>query len=412
MATSNRFDNVLATARTIDVSSGAAVFRNQVGKTDPRDFLQIQLNSRSEVTLKVNSRRSNAVLGLLNQFGNVLRRSQRTSTRTQFIRQTLEPGTYYVRVVPRRKQNTRYSLILTTNAVSNSSSLTPATASTLTRPSAPPTTAPPSTSKPNFNIEFDYRFDTIGWFTPEKRNALEAAADIWETIIQDDFPNIPAGTVTNGVINPVTGRPLESVTNRSVIDDVLILVGAGDLGYSGSSVNGSPVLAQAAPGGTQESRITGNVFQPWLGSIAFDVDFGSSPTQWFFDPTPNTRNDLPIDRIDFLSTALHEIGHILGIGSSQAFAQLTDYMYPAPAPDRGFFGSNTKAINGGRPIPLSGGHIQEGYQFNGSGETLMDVEIAEGIRTLPTVLDIAILDDIGYSVNYSAAFQNRPPRNG
>lgn len=412
MVTNTRFDNgdnSLARARPIDVSSGAAVFRNRVGKTDPRDFLQIHLNRRSELTLKVNSQRSNAVVGLLNQLGQVLKRSRRTSGRTQVIRHTVESGIYYLRVMPRRKQNTRYTLTLAANGVANSSPFTPVPPSPLTRPSTVSTTSPSSANEPKFNIELDYRFDTIGWFTPEKRNALEAAARIWETIIQDDFPDIPAGTQTFGVINPVTGRLLEGVTNHSVIDDILILVGAGDLGYSGSSANGSPVLAQAAPGGIQEPRITGNVFQPWMGSIAFDVDGGGSPTQWFFDPTPNTHSDLPPDRIDFLSTALHEIGHILGIGSSRAFIQLTDYIYPAPYPDRGFFGSSARAVNGGRPIPLSGGHIQEGYEFNGSGETLMDVEIAKGVRTLPTVLDIAILDDIGYSVNYNAAFQNRPP---
>jgi hypothetical protein len=72
-----------------------------------------------------------------------------------------------------------------------------------------------------------------------------------------------------------------------------------------------------------------------------------------------------------------------------------------------FTGTNARAYNGSNPIPLGGGtHILDGYEFGSTGETAMDPSITSGTRKLPTVLDIAILDDIGYTVNYNAASQN------
>ena len=45
-----------------------------------------------------------------------------------------------------------------------------------------------------FNIQFDYRFDTEGFFNdPLRRNTLESSANIWESHISDDFTAIPAG---------------------------------------------------------------------------------------------------------------------------------------------------------------------------------------------------------------------------
>ena len=62
----------------------------------------------------------------------------------------------------------------------------------------------------SFNIEFDYRFDTNGFFNSTVRSALEEAARIWESHIEDEFPNFSAGQALS-VRNPQTGQ-LESVT--------------------------------------------------------------------------------------------------------------------------------------------------------------------------------------------------------
>ncbi len=250
-----------------------------------------------------------------------------------------------------------------------------------------------------FNIEFDYRFDTQGWFTPERKAVLEAAARVWERIIVDEFAEVPAGTATPFVRNPETdetyltspGQASDIYVTDRAIDDVLVFVGTQSLGTGGT-------LGFAGASGffSNETRYVGDDFEPWLGSLTFNRD-----ANWFFDTTPATSNDIPFNQSDFLSTAVHELGHILGFSDQiNAFAQ---YLV-----SNSFVGPNALAQNGGQPILLEDdhSHILDGYEFGGSGETVMDPVSVTGRRQLPTLLDLAILDDIGYEINYAAATQN------
>lgn len=260
-------------------------------------------------------------------------------------------------------------------------------------------TAPPRSLK----IQFDYRFDTLGWFTPERRAALEAAARVWEVSLQDEFPDVPTGNyifarnpqpvrsmlTDAGVSNEYANLPLQL---DQPIDDLLIFVGVGNLG--------SVVLGQGGSSlSTAENfapRWQGSDLEPWTGSITFNT-----ATNWFFDPTPSSTDDIPSEQNDFISVAIHEIGHILGFspGSKPVDQQLINQY---------FTGANATAHNGGSPIPFQsdGSHIQFDYEFGTSGTPLMSPITRSGERLLPTVLDLAILDDLGYSVNYAAASQN------
>lgn len=244
-------------------------------------------------------------------------------------------------------------------------------------------------SAQSFNIQLDYRFDTQGWFTSERRAALETAATIWEAIIQDEFDNVSSGTRLL-IENPQTGA-FEEFDSDFEIDDLVIFVGARNLG---SLAEGGP-SGIFTVGGSLDTRFNGSEFEPWTGSITFD-----SNEDWFFDTTPETANDIPSDRIDFLSVAVHEMGHVLGFGTSDAFDALIS--------GNSFRGANAIAENGGDPVPLApdDSHIQDGYEFGGSGELAFDPILNTGDRTLPTRLDVATLDDIGYTINYGQTFRN------
>ncbi len=232
----------------------------------------------------------------------------------------------------------------------------------------------------NFDIRFDYRYDTNGFFSdPQRREVLEAVANTWEGIIEDEFPDIPVGTPTPFVNNPQTDVSDTFVTDAP-IDDLLVFVGARDMGGN--------TLAEGGPSGffTSESRYTGSNFEPWIGTVAFD-----SLTNWFFDPNLSTADDIPSEAFDFYSIALHELGHVLGFGTSGAFDRLIS--------GSNFNGDRTKAANDGNSVPLEPspdlGHIQNGYRIDGV-EPLMLSTSASGIRNFITPIDIAALADIGY----------------
>ena len=234
-----------------------------------------------------------------------------------------------------------------------------------------------------FNIQFDYRFDTSNWFDDSKKAVLEAAADIWENIIQDEFENIEAGTTVHAS-NP-NGDGFAPFELKTEIDDLRVFAYATE--FAGSQ------LAEAGATTYQGDRNTETVFQPWLGEIEFNT-----LTPWFFDANPSDTLEIPTAQADFLSVAVHELGHILGISSSiSAFKALIN--------DRQeFVGEATAAINGGSPIPLDarGSHIEDNFEVPGLGENALDPKLAMGTRKLLTILDVALLDDIGYDVDYSS----------
>lgn len=250
-------------------------------------------------------------------------------------------------------------------------------------------------SSPQFDIQFDYRFDTSGFFAdPARRATLGAAARTWESLIQDEFADVPAG-IPFQVQNPQTGQ-LETVVFNAPFDDLVIFVGAQSTPFA----EGADALAAAKPdglnvvGSTFANRFNGSNFEPWMGTISFSnnptfTDGTAAP--WFFDSTPETGNDIPTGSTDFLSTALHEIAHVLGFGSAPIFQnQVTNGSFRGP---------NAIAANGGVPVPLDAslGHFQDGFVVDGQ-PTLMGATTPYRRQTI-TRLDAAILADIGYQIS-------------
>jgi hypothetical protein len=237
-----------------------------------------------------------------------------------------------------------------------------------------------------FSIKFDYRFDTLGFFkAPERKAALEAAAAQWSAIIGNDFLPVPAGTKLR--LNNPENRD-EDVYVDSLeedIDDVLIFVGTSEA-IPGYGRGGPSTIAESTDSTlTKEfaNRQNGKFFQPWAGSISF-----KGSVNYFFDPTPETGNDVPAAEYDFISLATHEIGHVLGFTASPAFSDLEVGTT---------FTGKSAVVAYGAPVPLMPdlGHLLDGTQSDGV-EALMTPKLINGIRQKPTTLDIAALVDIGY----------------
>ncbi|MBP0012466.1 MAG: hypothetical protein J7525_05040 [Roseofilum sp. SID3] len=244
--------------------------------------------------------------------------------------------------------------------------------------------APPETPT-SFNIEFDYRFDHSGFFNdPNCRQILETAASFWERHILDEFADLAPGTPIY-IKNPTTRSTISFTLDRP-IDDVLVFVGAAPLS--------SPILAQAGPSGNWtpgsdlDRRFNSTNFEPWTGHISFN-----SSINWFIDPTPQTHNDIPPEQVDLMTVATHELGHILGIGNSQAFNQWIS--------GQTFIGPNALVMTEGLAVPLADdlSHIEDHFLPNGiSGDSLLDPLLPSGIRQFPTLLDLALLQDVGYQI--------------
>lgn len=392
----DRAGNTRSNARTAGImSTRAKTFIDRIGGSDTNDYYRLRLNRSSTLRLSLKGLTADANIALLSLTGQLLKKSTRQSTTSELIRQPLEAGVYLVRVyATNRRVSTQYRLslvasplpVVTAPLVKNQASV-----EELPLPDNQLPSTVSVTSDQSFDIKFDYQFDVNSWFTPEKRAVLDAAANLWERIILDDFPNVPAGTTTRAIINPQTGKPIIDFVNDAPIDDLLIIVGARELGGTGGAT-----LAVSTPATdvTSNLRYSSSNFEPAVGAIAFDLS-----TDWFFDATPDTTTDIPTQKYDFFSVTLHEIGHALGFGTSDAFDKQVSKVT--------FVGTNAKLQNGGSPIPLQTdlGHIKEGYQFGGSGDPLMTPRYFSGTRKLPTKLDLAVLNDLGYQIDYSAISQ-------
>jgi hypothetical protein len=235
-------------------------------------------------------------------------------------------------------------------------------------------------------LTIDYRFDTNHFFDStgnsqwsQARAALEAAASYYNTILTNSFTAIvppsyhstaPGGT---GVVSwnwqasfqdPSDVRQtIKSVTNPTInANTLLVFAGAhawsGDTAALGGYVDTSPstqsysgnndltpfdwaqvAILQTAFDNTIKRRGQVTGFVGWGGSISFDND---ATRVWTFNhlapPVPNAT--------DFYSTAIHELGHVLGFGVSAEWQALID-------PANGTFkGSNAKLANHNVQVPL------------------------------------------------------------
>lgn len=247
----------------------------------------------------------------------------------------------------------------------------------------------PVTPINKISIVFDYRFDGAGFFSVERRLVLEAAAQHWGNLLADDFPAIPIGTDVRTRDPEAPTAASSSFPSDVEIDDVLIFAGCSAIDGAGGTLalsNHSAAINSVTDATLREqlrTRYEGADFQPWTGWISFDCG-----EDWFFDPTPATVTDLPANRPDFLSTANHELGHVLGFGTAMA--------YFAHVSNATFTGTRATATYGAAvPLIANSTHFASGLS-SGGREPLLDPSRPAGLRSTATPLDVAALADLGY----------------
>lgn len=216
-----------------------------------------------------------------------------------------------------------------------------------------------------FNIELDFRIDHLGFWTPQRREFAQQAANDWAVRIAEEFGgyseplNIGLGSVGG----------LQYWQSNRYIDDIVIFVGS----YSendGSAGRGG-VLATASEGNRDLIRAG------FVGLYTNLFDF------------------------DIYSTVSHEIGHALGlVGRTINGVSLIDASSPQTAVFRGEY---ARVANGGAYVPLQS---QDGpnpvtgeYNYSHPANRVHSI-MSYGRYPLstPTNIDFAMLADSGYRI--------------
>jgi PKD repeat protein len=249
----------------------------------------------------------------------------------------------------------------------------------------------------SLKFRFDYSLDSSGFFADSQRKqVLQNVADAITAKFTDTLqPIAPSGanTWTATFPDPSTGNAATRLDLTINANEILVFVGARSMG----SIRG---LASRGgfrnAGSTQEFidlvRARGQTgalsspavdFGPWGGSLAFD-----SVSNWHFG---NDTTGLDANEFDFATAAGHELIHLLGFGLSPSF--------DAKIVGGGFAGANAVVVAGISPVPMADSdHFSPSIQIDGQ-QSIMAPQIDNGIRRLPTRLDLASLQDVGWQIN-------------
>ena len=267
------------------------------------------------------------------------------------------------------------------------------------------------------DIQIDYTYDTNNFFdTSEKRNAIETVAKFYGDLLQDnllriDSSEFSASSTWNASISEPSSGNLIGLGDLIIPEDtIIIFVGSRDLGGFIRGRGGPGGLAQGTSGSTswitriigrgqagvqRSAPETSTDVSLWGGTIAFDDD-----STWNFSLEQNQSG------VEFVRVALHEMGHVLGIGTSNSWRNLLL--------DGNFTGPAATAANGGTAPPADTGHFLTsltsphygsfGATHGQSRPVIMLASSTDDNNNFDvlTDLDLAALIDIGWEVSIPA----------
>lgn len=257
------------------------------------------------------------------------------------------------------------------------------------------------------NIEFDYSYDTQGFFTDTvtekpinvRRERLEQAAsfyagfrdnltgiypgssDSWSVNV--GHPSLPGSSITLTDVAIANNTIRVYVGGSTSASSVLGFAGTGwDLNTSGSQLFKDAVISRSQPNAAGKGATDYGI---WGGTIWFnDVH------DWYFG---ENEAGLTADHPDFLTTATHELGHILGYGNADSWFSYINEGFEGPA--------SVAAFGASVPVDNFDNHWAADVLSERNGvmqEAMMDPNTPFGERQLPTTLDYAGFSDIGWEV--------------
>ena len=229
-------------------------------------------------------------------------------------------------------------------------------------------TKPASTPETN-PFQVDVRF--LGGLSANQRSVFLLAAQRWAQIITEELPPVS-----------VRGEVVPGTNIDEVVQNVVIYARGEDLGGVGG------ILGQAGP-----VIVRSGTNLPAVGIMSFDIaDLGNMEANG-----------------SLVNVVIHEMGHVLGIGTLWARLGL---VAGSGTNDPEFTGTYARQAYtdlttiAGRDVPLAnqgGAGTAEGHwRESVFGQELMTGYLDEGVNPLSN-LTIASLRDIGYSIDMDAA---------
>ena len=244
---------------------------------------------------------------------------------------------------------------------------------------------------------------------------MQAVADFYGDMIDDnllqiDSAEFPGSSWSALFFQPTTGQSI-FVPDLVVPEDVIIVyVGARELGGSTAGSAGFGVAGISNGSDAWKARLRGRGsagaaildesdrtdFSLWGGSIAFDT-----PRTWNFSQTGNGTGT------EFITVALHEMGHVLGIGTAPTWDnQLAGGFFRGSAASRSFGGApaaSSAHYSGSLRSPLFGSFaVPHGL----SRPVVMSAILTDNGSNFDVVtdLDLATLVDIGWQLSPPTRF--------
>lgn len=273
-------------------------------------------------------------------------------------------------------------------------------------------------------IEIRYELEGSQFFNqPGAKAALRAAADFYEDLISDSLGAINPSQYAGAAWIPTYAHPNNGATVTMVAqanlvvpaDTIILYAGAMNLGAVAARAGAGS--ASLGPGGLAWWNQVYNRGEPGAVTIS-DSGFSSNPTDFapwggviFFNTAVANWNFSTTDAsgttsTDALSVALHELGHILGLG---AYRQDCSWVTLLDSNLR-FTGPLAAQSFGSMP-QTDGAHVLPGATKSGAygsfgvpHGTLIFPLMSEGLTAantfhVPTDLDLCMLRDMGWQLS-------------
>lgn len=222
----------------------------------------------------------------------------------------------------------------------------------------------------NYNIQFVFG-NTV---SAAQRDLFNRAGRRWEEVIRGDIPNVPVNKAANAC-----GQ--NEPAYNGTVDDIIIYANVGPRdGQGGVLASAGPCLLRSGANGLTS-----------YGIMNFDSADSNGP--------------------ELYETILHEMGHVLGIGTLWSRQSLVNYTgRNCPSVPR-YSGTNARrewqALGGSGNVPVEesgGGGTACGHWDEATFNTELMTGYSEGAASEPlSRMTIGTLQDMGYTVDYSVA---------